>query len=150
MSTETENKTTETKKSSAKTWVTLVLGIIAIILGCTTLIENDDVNNTLIEIGAAQSATSIIEMQPNAKSSIGVIADVLDAAVEARDAKPEHIAELIQTALQDKIGTVDIRPIVSLVVKQLDEVYKKSSTEERYLEKVTHLAKGFREVATAE
>lgn len=134
------------KKSKKVVWISLVIGILMIIVGGTTLIDDDLINDALVELGAQQTAISSIELNPDTKEVYAKVSEVLTAAVHARTSDPEELAKLINDALVEYAGTsVNVTPIINALLNKLNELKHASPTEEIYLHKVALLAKGFKE-----
>lgn len=140
----------EEKRSKTKLWASIVIGVMLVIAGGFGVFQTETVNNLFMEAGTEQTAVSLIEMYPDSATAIGITADTIDAAVQARHAHPDHLATLITEALE-KAGVEGrfIKPIIAMVVEQLNEAYKVSDTEEMYLAKAQAVADGLRAAVPA-
>lgn len=143
MAEETNTQVKSTNK--AKVWASIVIGALLVLAGGFGVFQSEDVNNTFIKLGAEQSAIGVIELYPDTETAIGITADVIDSAVQAREASPKQLAVLITDAL-NKAGVQGslIEPIVEMVLNQLNQAYAKSDTEEIYLQKAKAVAEGIR------
>lgn len=136
----------EQNKSRTKTWIALVLGVAMVVLGSVAVIKDDLVNRILIELGAQQTAASTIEINPETAPVFSKAADVIEAAVQARHADPEKLAIILNEALKEYAGTtVDVSGIIILIIDKVNKEYEVSKTEEEYLDRVSLIAKGFKE-----
>lgn len=136
----------EQKKSRTKTWIALVLGVAMVVLGSVAVIKDDLVNRILIELGAQQTAASTIEINPETAPVFSKAADVIEAAVQARHADPEKLAIILNEALKEYAGTtVDVSGIIILIIDKVNKEHEVSKTEEEYLDRVSLIAKGFKE-----
>lgn len=136
----------EQKKSRTKTWIALVLGVAMVVLGSVAVIKDDLVNRILIELGAQQTAASTIEINPETAPVFSKAAEVIDAAVQARHADPEQLAIILNEALKEYAGTtVDVSGIIILIIDKVNKEHEVSKTEEEYLDRVSLIAKGFKE-----
>lgn len=141
METDTNNNN---KKSTWKSWVLgIVLGVGLAILGATGIIKDDNVNNTLIQIGASQTVTGAIELNPSLAPAFVKVADVIDAAIEARTTDPKTLVDLVSTSLKEYTAT-DVRPVVEAAVLYINQAHSVSENEEHYHVKLRCLAAGFR------
>lgn len=140
-----ETNTTDTaKKSTWKSWVFgIVLGVSLVILGATGFIKDDNVNTTLVYVGASQSAAGATELNPELAKAFVKTADVIDAAVEARTTDPKELVDIITESLKD-YTTADVRPVVEAAVVYINQAYSASETEAMYYKKLQYLARGFR------
>lgn len=143
-----EEKPTKTKK--AKVWTSIVLGVVLVVAGAFSVFNSEPVNNMFMQAGAEQAAAGVIELYPGTEHAIGVTADTMDAAIQARNASPRHLAVLITEELK-KVGVEGnmIEPIVEMVITQLNQAYEKSPTEEIYLVKAQCVADGLRAAVPA-
>lgn len=141
METDTNNNN---KKSTWKSWVLgIVLGVGLAILGATDIIKDDNVNNTLIQIGASQTVTGAIELNPSLAPAFVKAADVIDAAIKARTTDPKTLVDLVSTSLKE-YTTTDVRPVVEAAVLYINQAHSVSENEEHYHAKLRYLAAGFR------
>lgn len=141
---ETNTNTTDKKNSTWKSWVLgIVLGVGLVVLGTTGIIKDENVNSTLIYVGASQAATGATELNPELASVFDKAADVIDAAIEARTTNPEELIDIITAALKAHT-TADVRPVVEAAVIYVNQSYTTSETEAIYHKKLKSLASGFR------
>jgi hypothetical protein len=140
---ETNANTTE-KKSTWKSWVIgIVLGVGMILLGTTGVIKDENVNSTLIYVGASQAASGAAELNPELAPAFDKAADIIDAAIQARTTDPKELVDIITTALKEHTAA-DVRPVVEAAVLYVNQSYTTSETEEIYHKKLQNLASGFR------
>lgn len=145
METDTNNTN---KKSTWKSWVLgVVLGVGLAILGATGIIKDDNVNNTLIQIGASQTVTGAVELNPSLAPAFAKAADIIDAAIEARTTDPKTLVELVSASLQE-YTTTNVKPVVEAAVLYINQAHSVSENEEHYHAKLRYLAAGFRSGAT--
>ena len=143
LSMETNANTTE-KKSTWKSWVIgIVLGVGMIVIGTTGVIKDENVNSTLIYVGASQTASGAAELNPELAPAFNKAADVIDAAIQARTTDPKELVDIITTALKEHTAA-DVRPVVEAAVLYVNRSYTTSETEELYHKKLQNLASGFR------
>ena len=140
---ETNTNTTE-KKSTWKSWVIgIVLGVGMIVIGTTGVIKDENVNSTLIYVGASQAASGAAELNPELAPAFNKAADVIDAAIQARTTDPKELVDIITAALKEHTAA-DVRPVVEAAVLYVNQSYTTSETEELYHKKLQNLASGFR------
>lgn len=147
METDTNNTN---KKSTWKSWVLgIVLGVGLAILGATGIIKDDNVNNTLIQIGASQTVTGAVELNPSLAPAFAKAADIIDAAIEARTTDPKTLVDLVSTSLKE-YTTTDVKPVVEAAVLYINQAHSVSENEEHYHAKLRYLAAGFRSGAATQ
>lgn len=140
---ETNANTTE-KKSTWKSWVIgIVLGVGMVVLGTTGVIKDENVNSTLIYVGASQAASGAAELNPELAPVFDKAADIIDAAIQARTTDPKELVDIITAALKEHTAA-DVRPVVEAAVLYVNQSYTTSETEEIYHKKLQKLASGFR------
>jgi hypothetical protein len=140
-----ETNTTKTdKKPSWKSWVLgVVLGVGLAVLGATGIIKDETVNNTLIQVGASQTATGAVELNPELSVAFEKTADIIEAAIAARTTDPKELVDLISESLKEYTQT-DVRPVVEAAVLYVNQAHAVSENEGVYHSKLQYLAKGFR------
>lgn len=142
----TENQTDKKLEKTSKiwNWVAIIVGALICAAGAFSFFDNDAMNDTLTEAGAGQIAAGIVSEYPQSAPVINCIADVLDAAVEARVGDPKAIATMIQEEAA-KIGiAIDTKPIIAAIINQINTAYEKCETEEQFLHKLELIARGLR------
>lgn len=141
METDTNNTN---KKSTWKSWVLgIVLGVGMVVLGTTGIIKDENVNSTLIYVGASQAAAGAAELNPELATAFDKAADIIDASIQARTTDPKELVDIITTALKEHTSA-DVRPVVEAAVLYVNQSYTTSETEELYHKKLQNLARGFR------
>lgn len=139
---------TPTKKK--KSWIVIVVGVVLLAIGGTSYFQSETINNMFVEIGANQVTAGVIEMQPGSRNAFLKAADVIDAAIEARKTDPTELAELIEEAVKPYTGKIDVSPVISTVINQINEAYKVGETEDKYIEKLKKVASGMRSAALSD
>lgn len=150
-----EEKTTEAveveasavKTNKKKSWIALIVGVVLLAVGGISYFQSETVNNVFVEVGAGQVTTGIIEMQPNSRAVFIQVANVIDAAAEARTTDPTTLAGMIDKAVEPYVSILDVSPIVTSVINQINEAHKASDTEEKYILKLQKVAAGIRSAA---
>lgn len=137
---------TTPKKSSTANWIALCIGLLMLCAGTFSWLGDDEVtNNTLIEAGTAQACTSLIAEYPVTAPYMGKLAAALEAAVEARQAKPDQLANVVSATLSELTGQgINVDAFVKAIVSRINTAYKKSETEEQYLQKVQVIIEGIK------
>ena len=132
-----------------KTIIKVIIGIALVLIGGIGLINSEPVNNTIIEFGGASTAEGIVSFNYAAAPVIIRVADVLDAAIAARQSDPAQLAALVNGAVSEYCS-VDTTAVVSAVVSQINNLREPGDTEEKYLNKLSHLTAGLRKGASAQ
>lgn len=146
---ETTTETTKPKKGN-NAWgsiTAMIIGIVMIMAGTFSWFgEEEDVNNMLIQAGTSQTCAAVLAEYPEAKPYMVKVADVLTAAIEARQAKPEQLEALISTALSDLTGQgINVDVFVRSIVARINKAYETSPTEEQYVGKLKLIIDGIKD-----
>lgn len=136
-----EEKTRKNNKRAAILGV--IAGFLLVILGTVNIFE-EEINLVFIQAGADQSMTGIIEMYPGSEAYIARVADVLDAAIEARTTDPKDLAIIVNESLDALVPDLEADSIVQAVVQQINKAHEVSDTEEIYHGKLQALVDGMR------
>lgn len=138
------DKTTETKKPKWKTIVGLLFGVALMVAGTIGVVQNDMVNNILVQAGAEQTTTSVLEAYPHSDAAILAAADAIDAAIQARETNPDKLVSLLEAQLDDMGPIIPVRPVLTAVISQINSAFKASDTEELYVTKLKCIVNGMR------
>lgn len=132
--------------STTKTvgWVSLIFGIILCIAGSLSFFEDETINDTLTEAGAAQIAAGIVSECPSSAFVVQDLTEVLDSAIKARVGDPSAISEMLQKKVSSYNLEMDIRPVVSTLINQINDAYTKSDTEEQFIHKLELIVRGLK------
>lgn len=135
---------TESKGSSIRNWIIIVIGVLFCAAGLFAWFgEDDTINNAIIEAGTTQSCVAFIEEYPDSKEYMQQVADAIEAAVEAREASPDKLTTIINEKLSDLVGKgIKVDAIVDAIILNINTAHKVSDTEEKYLDKVRYIVKG--------
>lgn len=139
-----KNKQQESKCSSIKNWVVIVIGLLFCAAGLFSWFgEDDTMNNAIIESGTTQSCVAFIEEYPESKTHLQGLADALTAAIEARTTSPDALANIINDKLSclSESG-VDVSAVVNAIVLNINTAHQVSETEAQYIEKVKRIVQG--------
>ena len=139
---------TSTKTKKTVGWISILLGIILCIAGSLSFFENETINDALTETGAAQIASGIVSEYPSSAFVVQDLTEVLDSAIKARIGDPGAISEMLQEKVSGYDLKIDIRPIVTAVINQVNDAHKKSTTEEQFLHKLELITRGFKTIMT--
>lgn len=121
----------------------IIAGFLFVLLGMVNIFE-EEINLVFIQAGADQSMTGIIEMYPGSEAYITRVADVLDAAIEARTTDPKDLAIIVNESLDALVPDLEADSIVQAVVQQINKAHEVSDTEEMYHGKLQALVDGMR------
>lgn len=139
--------TTKSKKSSYANWAAIAIGVVMVLVGTFAWLGDDEeTNNALIQTGTAQTCTAVLAEYPDAKPHMQKLAEVLDAAIEAREASPDQLADLISDTLSALTGQgINVDALVSTLVNKINHAHEVSETEEQYLQKVQIIVDGIKD-----
>lgn len=136
------------KKSKGGSIAAMIIGIVLVVAGVFSFTNNAALNDALIEVGAGQTVLNVVEQYPQTKEWATICADVIDAAIAARESKPETLANMIYDAVGD-YTVPGLKSLVEAVVEQINSAYKASETEQEYIDKLKHLVTGIRDGVSA-
>ena len=136
----------ESKGSSIRNWIIIVIGALFCAAGLFSWFgEDDTMNNAIIEAGTTQSCVAFIEEYPESKEHMQKVAESIEAAIEARETSPEKLAAIINEKLSDLVGKgIKVDAIVEAIVLKINTAHKVSDTENQYIEKVKYIVKGIK------
>lgn len=142
-----EQSTESNKKTGYTNWVAIIIGLIMVFAGTFAWLGDDEeTNNALIQSGTAQTCVALVSEYPNAKPHLNKLADALDAAIEARAASPDQLANIISSTLSELTGQgINVDALVRTLVAKVNKAYAVSETEEQYLHKVQIISHGIRD-----
>ena len=135
------------KRNTRISIASIVVGVVLLALGMFSVMDDENLNNSLIETGTAQAVLNLTEQYPDTTVYAEKVADVIDSAIQARNASTEHLSELIYTEIKD-YTTPGLKLLISAIITHINEAHKKSPTEDVYLEKLGFVVKGIREGIT--
>lgn len=135
---------TEKKKIGVRGYVIAFIGAIIIALGIANVFPGETANNIAVEAGASAVASGVMKEQYDAYPVVIKIADVLDAAADARTTDTKQLGKLINQAAGVYVPGAEFSHFVAAVISQLNEAYKVSATEEQYIEKIRCISRGLR------
>ena len=139
--------TTEPKKKPYASWATIVVGVLMILAGTFSWFGDDEeTNNALIQAGTAQTCTVVVQEYPEAKPYLVKLGAALDAAIEARTASPEQLANIVSETLSDLAGQgINVDALVATMVAKINKAHATSETEEQYISKVRIIINGIKD-----
>lgn len=132
----------ETKNKTVINWIAIVLGVVVCALGMMSVFQDDAVNNAMVETGAGQMAVSLISEYPESEKILNTAALTIQNAVQAREGDPQAICRMVQERLEAVGIGMNVTPIVSAVVNQINAAYEASANEEQFHDKLKLLARG--------
>lgn len=144
---ETEKKPSKSKKGFSI--AAIVIGVLLLAAGMFSVFDSEDINNSMVEVGTAQVVQNLVTTYPDTAAYASKTADIIEAAVEAREVDPDKLAELIYQAAEE-YQSPGIKSLLVSIIRQINSAYAIAEKEEAYLKKLTYVVKGIREgVATA-
>ncbi len=136
------------KKSKGGSIAAMIIGIVLVVAGVFSFTNNEALNDALIEVGAGQTVMNVVEQYPQTKDWAVKCADIIDAAIAARQSKPEELSTLIYGAVQD-YTVPGLKNLIEALVNQINTAYKTSEKEQEYIDKLKHLVTGIRDGVSA-
>lgn len=136
-------------KRKTVTWTILISSLVLMCCGLFGVFNKEELNGDAVRLGARQAAILTLQEQPNAEKAILYSADLLDAAIAARQAQPEELSALLNDGLQAYTGAgIDVSPLVELIVSQANSAFQHAAEESIYLSRLSQLAKGLRQAVS--
>ena len=137
----------EAPKSNTRRNVTvaaIIVGLLMIAAGVFSWFEDENLNNALIQTGAAQAVHNVVEQYPESKAYAEKAACVIEAAVEARTTSPDALATLLYDAAE-AYTVPGAKSVLVAIINQINAAHKATDNEDFYLTKLLFLAQGIRD-----
>lgn len=122
----------------------MVVGLLLVCAGLFSWFEDESLNNSMIQAGAAQAVHAAVSEEPDAAKYALTAAELIEKAIDARIGSPEELANLLCSSSETFQGP-GVKQVLVALIHHINAAHAASSTEDIYLTKLLFLAKGIRE-----
>ena len=122
----------------------MVVGLLLVCAGLFSWFEDESLNNSMIQAGAAQAVHAAVLEEPEAAKYALTAAELIEKAIDARIGSPEELANLLCSSSEAFQGP-GVKQVLVAIIHQINAAHTASSTEDIYLTKLLYLAKGIRD-----
>lgn len=127
------------KASKTITWITILLGFVAIIVGSLGIIKDDATNNALVDMGVSMSVSNILVEYPDAAPTMQKVSQAIDAAIAARNGNTSDLIEGLKSELNkitDENTATSATVVITRVLAMVNDAHEKTQTEEACIKKL--------------
>lgn len=138
MDTET-TQTTANKANKTVTWVAIITGIIAVIVGSLDIIKDDATNSALVDMGVSMSVSNILVEYPDAAPTMLKVSQAIDAAIAARNGNTNDLITGLKTELNkitDESTATSATVVITRILAMVNDAHEKTQTEEACIKKL--------------
>jgi hypothetical protein len=138
MDTET-TQTTANKANKTVTWVAIITGIIAVIVGSLDIIKDDATNSALVDMGVSMSVSNILVEYPDAAPTMLKVSQAIDAAIAARNGNTSDLITGLKSELNkitDESTATSATVVITRILAMVNEAHEKTQTEEACIKKL--------------
>lgn len=138
MDTET-TQTTANKANKTVTWLAIITGIIAVIVGSLDIIKDDATNSALVDMGVSMSVSNILVEYPDAAPTMLKVSQAIDAAIAARNGNTNDLITGLKTELNkitDESTATSATVVITRILAMINDAHEKTQTEEACIKKL--------------
>ena len=138
MDTET-TQTTAKKASKTTTWLAIIIGFAAIIVGSLGVIKDDDTNSALVDMGVSMSVSNILVEYPDAAPTMLKVSQAIDAAIAARNGNTSDLITGLKSELNkitDEGTATSATVVITRILAMVNDAHEKTQTEEACIKKL--------------
>lgn len=122
----------------------IIIGLLLIAAGVFSWFEDEDLNNSMIQVGAAQAVYAVVVNEPGSAAYALSAASIIEAAVEARTTSPDALVNRLCDASSAFVAPGTNKLLVAIIA-HINSAHKSTDSEAVYLTKLLFLAKGIRD-----
>lgn len=135
-----KDNTTQVKKASkATTWIAILIGVAAIIIGSLGIIKDDSTNSALVDMGVSMSVSNILVEYPDAAPTMLKVSQAIDAAIEARNGNTNDLITGLKSELNkitDESTATSATVVITRILAMVNDAHEKTQTEEACINKL--------------
>lgn len=138
MDTET-TQTTAKKANTTVTWLAIITGIIAVIVGSLDIIKDDTTNNALVDMGVSMAVSNILVEYPDTAPVMFKVSQAIDAAILARNGNTNDLITGLKVELNkitDESTATSATVVITRILTMVNEAHEKTQTEEDCIKKL--------------
>lgn len=135
---ETTEVTTK-KASKTTTWLAILIGFAAIIVGSLDIIKDDATNSALVDMGVSMSVSNILVEYPDAAPTMLKVSQAIDAAIAARNGNTSDLITGLKSELNkitDESTATSATVVITRILAMVNDAHEKTQTEEACIKKL--------------
>ena len=136
---ETTEQVTTKKASKTTTWLAILIGFAAIIVGSLDIIKDDATNSALVDMGVSMSVSNILVEYPDAAPTMLKVSQAIDAAIEARNGNTSDLITGLKSELNkitDESTATSATVVITRILAMVNDAHEKTQTEEACIKKL--------------
>ena len=135
-----KDNTTQVKKASkTTTWLAIIIGFAAILVGSLGVIKDDATNSALVDMGVSMSVSNILVEYPDAAPTMLKVSQAIDAAIAARNGNTSNLITGLKSELNkitDESTATSATVVVTRILAMVNDAHEKTQTEEACIKKL--------------
>lgn len=136
---ETTEQVTTKKASKTTTWLAILIGLAAIIVGSLDIIKDDATNSALVDMGVSMSVSNILVEYPDAAPTMLKVSQAIDAAIAARNGNTSDLITGLKSELNkitDESTATSATVVITRILAMVNDAHEKTQTEEACIKKL--------------
>lgn len=136
---ETTEQVTTKKASKTTTWLAIIIGFAAIIVGSLDIIKDDATNSALVDMGVSMSVSNILVEYPDAAPTMLKVSQAIDAAIAARNGNTSDLITGLKSELNkitDESTATSATVVITRILAMVNDAHEKTQTEEACIKKL--------------
>jgi hypothetical protein len=136
---ETTEQVTTKKASKTTTWLAILIGFAAIIVGSLDIIKDDATNSALVDMGVSMSVSNILVEYPDAAPTMLKVSQAIDAAIAARNGNTSDLITGLKSELNkitDESTATSATVVITRILAMVNDAHEKTQTEEACIKKL--------------
>lgn len=138
MEEKTEQVTTK-KASKTTTWLAILIGFAAIIVGSLDIIKDDATNSALVDMGVSMSVSNILVEYPDTAPTMLKVSQAIDAAIAARNGNTSDLITGLKSELNkitDESTATSATVVITRILAMVNDAHEKTQTEDACIKKL--------------
>lgn len=134
-----KTEVTTKKASKTTTWLAILLGFAAIIVGSLDIIKDDATNSALVDMGVSMSVSNILVEYPDAAPTMLKVSQAIDAAIAARNGNTSDLVTGLKSELNkitDESTATSATVVITRILAMVNDAHEKTQTEEACIKKL--------------
>lgn len=136
---ETTEQVTTKKASKTTTWLAILIGFAAIIVGSLDIIKDDATNSALVDMGVSMSVSNILVEYPDAAPTMLKVSQAIDAAIAARNGNTSDLITGLKSELNkitDESTATSATVVITRILSMVNDAHEKTQTEDACIKKL--------------
>jgi hypothetical protein len=134
-----KTEVTTKKASKTTTWLAIIIGFAAIIVGSLDIIKDDATNSALVDMGVSMSVSNILVEYPDAAPTMLKVSQAIDAAIAARNGNTSDLITGLKSELNkitDESTATSATVVITRILAMVNDAHEKTQTEEACIKKL--------------